>query len=82
VVALETAGSGVTCNAVCPGWVLTPLVQAQIVARAAKAGTSVKNINFQPAASTLYPVLWFRLSYSFSYADAGLYTLLFFCAST
>jgi 3-hydroxybutyrate dehydrogenase len=29
-VALETAGSGVTCNAVCPGWVLTPLVQKQI----------------------------------------------------
>ena len=24
VVALETAGTGVTCNAVCPGWVLTP----------------------------------------------------------
>jgi 3-hydroxybutyrate dehydrogenase len=30
VVALETATSGVTCNAVCPGWVLTPLVQKQI----------------------------------------------------
>ncbi|KAI8519028.1 hypothetical protein Bbelb_022850 [Branchiostoma belcheri] len=30
VVALETAGSGVTCNAVCPGWVLTPLVEKQI----------------------------------------------------
>jgi 3-hydroxybutyrate dehydrogenase len=30
VVALETAGSGVTCNAICPGWVLTPLVQKQI----------------------------------------------------
>ena len=29
-VALETAGSGITCNAVCPGWVLTPLVQKQI----------------------------------------------------
>jgi len=28
--ALETAGSGVTCNAICPGWVLTPLVQGQI----------------------------------------------------
>ena len=24
VVALETAGSGITCNAICPGWVLTP----------------------------------------------------------
>jgi 3-hydroxybutyrate dehydrogenase len=30
VVALETATTGVTCNAVCPGWVLTPLVMKQI----------------------------------------------------
>jgi len=30
VAALETAGSGITCNAICPGWVLTPLVQKQI----------------------------------------------------
>jgi len=30
VVALETATTGVTCNAICPGWVLTPLVQEQI----------------------------------------------------
>lgn len=30
VVALETAGSGITSNAICPGWVLTPLVQKQI----------------------------------------------------
>jgi len=30
VVALETARSNVTCNAICPGWVLTPLVQQQI----------------------------------------------------
>ena len=30
VTALETAGSGITCNAICPGWVLTPLVQNQI----------------------------------------------------
>lgn len=29
-VALEVAGSGITCNAICPGWVLTPLVQKQI----------------------------------------------------
>ena len=33
-VALETAGSGITCVAICPGWVLTPLVQKQIGARA------------------------------------------------
>jgi 3-hydroxybutyrate dehydrogenase len=29
-VALETAGTGITCNAICPGWVLTPLVEKQI----------------------------------------------------
>jgi len=36
VVALETAQTGVTCNAICPGWVLTPLVQKQIDALAAR----------------------------------------------
>ncbi|WP_447902804.1 3-hydroxybutyrate dehydrogenase [Pseudomonas serbica] len=35
VVALETATSHITCNAICPGWVLTPLVQKQIDDRAA-----------------------------------------------
>jgi len=38
VAALETATTGVTVNAICPGWVLTPLVQKQIDARAAKEG--------------------------------------------
>ncbi len=38
VVALETAGTGITCNAVCPGWVLTPLVQQQIDALAEREG--------------------------------------------
>jgi len=38
VVALETADCNVTCNALCPGWVLTPLVQQQIDARAAADG--------------------------------------------
>jgi len=36
VIALETAQTGVTCNAICPGWVLTPLVQKQVDARAQK----------------------------------------------
>lgn len=40
VVALETARSRVTCNAICPGWVLTPLVQKQIDAAAARDGIS------------------------------------------
>jgi 3-hydroxybutyrate dehydrogenase len=30
VTALETATTGITCNAICPGWVLTPLVQKQV----------------------------------------------------
>ena len=38
VAAIECANSGITVNAVCPGWVLTPLVQKQIDARAAAAG--------------------------------------------
>jgi 3-hydroxybutyrate dehydrogenase len=42
VVALETANTGVTCNAICPGWVLTPLVQQQIDARAKASGKSVR----------------------------------------
>ncbi len=40
VVALETAESGITCNAICPGWVRTPLVERQIEARAARGDLS------------------------------------------
>ncbi len=39
-VALENATTGVTCNAICPGWVLTPLVQQQIDRRAGDEGIS------------------------------------------
>jgi 3-hydroxybutyrate dehydrogenase len=42
VVAIEAANDGVTCNAICPGWVLTPLVQKQIDARAKASGQSVE----------------------------------------
>ncbi|HET9717116.1 MAG TPA: 3-hydroxybutyrate dehydrogenase [Pseudolabrys sp.] len=42
VVAMETANAGITCNAICPGWVLTPLVQQQIDARARASGRSVR----------------------------------------
>ncbi len=38
VTALENATTGVTCNAICPGWVLTPLVQKQVDAKAAALG--------------------------------------------
>ncbi|MBV1732921.1 MAG: 3-hydroxybutyrate dehydrogenase, partial [Hydrogenophaga sp.] len=40
VTALENATSGVTCNAICPGWVLTPLVQKQVDAKAVALGVS------------------------------------------
>jgi len=38
VVALETAGQGVTCNAICPGWVLTGMVEGQIHERMESGG--------------------------------------------
>jgi 3-hydroxybutyrate dehydrogenase len=41
VTALENATTGVTCNAICPGWVLTPLVQKQVDAKAAAGGISI-----------------------------------------
>lgn len=40
VTALETATTGVTCNAICPGWVLTPMVQKQVDAKAEELGMS------------------------------------------
>jgi 3-hydroxybutyrate dehydrogenase len=42
VIAIETANQGITCNAICPGWVLTPLVQQQIEARARAQGIPVE----------------------------------------
>src|SRR5664279_1732030 len=42
VVALETANAGITCNAICPGWVLTPLVQKQIDDRAKASEKTVR----------------------------------------
>lgn len=38
--ALETAGADITVNAVCPGWVDTPLVRRQVEDRARRAGVS------------------------------------------
>jgi 3-hydroxybutyrate dehydrogenase len=46
-VALENATTGVTCNAICPGWVLTPLVQKQVDARAAAGKISNKEAKKQ-----------------------------------
>jgi 3-hydroxybutyrate dehydrogenase len=40
VTALETAEEGITCNAICPGYVYTPLVEAQIDSQAKAHGIS------------------------------------------
>ena len=41
VAALELANDAITVNAICPGWVLTPLVERQLEERAAAAGTEL-----------------------------------------
>lgn len=42
VAAIEVANDGITVNAICPGWVLTPLVQKQLEDRAKENGTDVE----------------------------------------
>lgn len=43
VIALETAGSGITCNAMCPGWTRTELIEPQIIARAQALGVDIES---------------------------------------
>ena len=47
VAAIELANDGVTVNAICPGWVLTPLVEKQLSDRAVRDGTDVEQEKFQ-----------------------------------
>jgi 3-hydroxybutyrate dehydrogenase len=47
VVALETAETAITCNAICPGWVLTPLVEKQIAERAKAEGKSIESAGLE-----------------------------------
>ena len=42
VAAIELANHGITVNAICPGWVLTPLVQKQVEDKAKAQGTDVE----------------------------------------
>ncbi len=44
VAALELASHGVTVNAICPGWVLTPLVQQQLEAKAKAQGSDIETV--------------------------------------
>jgi 3-hydroxybutyrate dehydrogenase len=44
VVALETAEQGITCNAICPGYVYTPLVEAQIEGQAKAHGIAREQV--------------------------------------
>jgi 3-hydroxybutyrate dehydrogenase len=41
---METAEDGITCNAICPGYVWTPLVQKQIPEQAKAHGMSEEEV--------------------------------------
>ena len=45
VIALEGAESGVTCNAICPGYVWTPLVEKQIEDQAKSHGIAKEKVD-------------------------------------
>src|SRR6202046_4769759 len=47
VAGIELANDGITANAICPGWVLTPLVEKQIADRAAKEGRAEDDVRHE-----------------------------------
>ena len=47
MVAIEAANDGITCNAICPGWVLTPLVEKQVEALAKSKGQTVEQAKLE-----------------------------------
>jgi 3-hydroxybutyrate dehydrogenase len=75
VTAIETANSGVTCNAICPGWVLTDLVKKQIEARAVALG-----VPFQQAHDDLLREKQPMLQYTTPEKIAGL--AVFLCSDS
>jgi len=60
VVAIETADHGITCNAICPGWVMTPLVAQQVEARANAAGKSFEEATQEFVAEKQPMARWTR----------------------
>ncbi|HQU02601.1 MAG TPA: SDR family oxidoreductase, partial [Acetobacteraceae bacterium] len=58
VAAIECANDGITVNAICPGWVLTPLVEHQLEDRAKQNGTDVETEKKKMLAET-QPMLRF-----------------------
>ncbi len=44
VTGIELANTGITANAICPGWVLTPLVEKQLADRAQREGSTVEKV--------------------------------------
>jgi 3-hydroxybutyrate dehydrogenase len=47
VAAIELANDGITVNAICPGWVLTPLVEKQLQDRAKRDGKSLEQVSHE-----------------------------------
>ncbi len=47
VAAIELANTGVTVNAICPGWVWTPLVEQQVHSRSTEANTDLATMQRQ-----------------------------------
>lgn len=74
-VAIELAKSGVTCNAICPGWVHTPLVQRQVDEYAKK-----NNLNQESAADQMISLR--QPSGQFVTAEQIAELAVFLCSST
>jgi 3-hydroxybutyrate dehydrogenase len=70
--ALEGAEFGVTCNAICPGWVMTPLVAGQVEARAKEQG--------RPAEAVIRDMLVTQPTRRFVAPDEIAGTVLFLCS--
>jgi 3-hydroxybutyrate dehydrogenase len=73
-VALETAQTGITCNAICPGWVLTPLVEKQI-----QAISKNESLSMEAAKSKLLAEK--QPSHEFVTSEQIGQTALFLCSS-